>query len=1067
MVNTWPTSRWLAEQIAAVNGICAQVEFPFPTTHLRKFIQLYLGGEPTLDDPWKTNRLRWSIIDLLPQLLEKGESIYLLNWINKEISTPKDLTKRKWELANNIAAVFDEYMLYRPELICGWWESNDKTAESIKELPPQIRWQPVLLNLLKSKIKQEPLPLQIKKIKNRLKRGIAPEKTLPKELCMFGISSLPAIQIELLQALSSIVDIKIYLLTPCQELWKRCRNRREELGDQWIKNLDDYWLQNAPRLEANLGRMGAEFQQLLEGSGEYQLGEWHEKDLFAMPAKIAENCERSPNLLEQLQESLLTNAPEKKLRRAVDDTSITFLSAPGKQRQVQIIRDQIIQWLAEDDSLEPKDILIMTPQIETYAPLITSIFNDITATSVSLPWKITDRSQHQKPGVIQFMLEIIDIASSRFTASKLESLLSSKLIQEQFDINQDGIDTMTLCLQRTGFRWGLDAKDRDGDETHSLSWCLERWALGIILPNRPGIAPKGISPFSETFSIQEINNWTKILSRLTCFLQELRSKRTCKDWIHILKKNINTLFPNEGSWTWEIELLNQYLDEWEQIAGNCNLEMENSIVSEIVKGSLALESGRFGHRSGKITISALEPMRAIPYRVIILMGLDHSIFPRNEERISFNLINKQRLLGDPKSSDRDRYVLLEALMSCRQKLLIAWNCRNEKTGEALESPGIIHQWIEYLKSKLVKEELVGLVKNAPANPLSNKNFLSHEKLHPISCDRRHLSAKKWLLTNSQSTSRSLALAIPLEWNRSFVRSEHKIKNEMLQAWLKEPQIFWLEQMQVRIKESSNHLEDIESLQLDELQRFSLLSLQFLDNKKLLLNPDELPEKTDWQQQLKGQGILPLKAAGDIECGILDARWKSLSSQLRCIGKLEVTKLAIKGETIDILMSKKKVVVVELGKLKRKSIMNTWLQHLQACAYGNHPRNTILLSRSSSYTKQDQYELSIEFKSLPKEDSLTILDTIYSLVDQGRVQCWPIPPESGWEIAKAIFAKKNLGHEEFKRTWVGSYRKEGERSKPEMTISFGNNAETNIFLESEVFRKCLKDLYEPLLTNLIK
>ena len=167
------------------------------------------------------------------------------------------------------------------------------------------------------------------------------------------------------------------------------------------------------------------------------------------------------------------------------------------------------------------------------------------------------------------------------------------------------------------------------------------------------------------------------------------------------------------------------------------------------------------------------------------------------------------------------------------------------------------------------------------------------------------------------------------------------------------------------------------------------------------------------------------------------------------------------------MSKKKVVVIELGKLKSKSIMNTWLQHLQACAYGNHPRNTILLSRSSSYTKKDQYELSIEFKSIPKKDSMVILDTIYSLVDQGRVKCWPIPPESGWEIAKAIFTKKNIGHEEFRRKWLGSYKREGERAKPEMTIAFGDNADTKLFLGSEVFIKCLKALYEPLFTNLIK
>ena len=77
-------------------------------------------------------------------------------------------------------------------------------------------------------------------------------------------------------------------------------------------------------------------------------------------------------------------------------------------------------------------------------------------------------------------------------------------------------------------------------------------------------------------------------------------------------------------------------------------------------------------------------------------------------------------------------------------------------------------------------------------------------------------------------------------------------------------------------------------------------------------------------------------------------------------KQQLKKLEIKTETIDILISNRKLVEVELGKLKTKSIMNTWLKHLQACAYGNYPRDTILLSRSSSYAKQDNYELSIEF-----------------------------------------------------------------------------------------------------------
>ncbi len=1063
MVSTWPTSRWLAEQIASVNGICAQVNFPFPTSHLRKFVQLTLGLEQNAEDQWKKSKLKWTIINSFPELFENKESSYLVNWLEKEILNTKDLTKRKWELANEIATIFNQYILYRPELICNWWESSNKNNDSIENLPAHIRWQPILLGLLKQKIEQEPLPIQINKIKNRLRNNIVPKSILPKELFIFGISSLPAIHIEFLQSLSSIVDIKVFLLTPCKDLWKRCRNRREELGQEWNDTLDDLWLLNAPRIEANLGRMGAEFQQLLEGSGEYQLGEWEEKDLFAMPAKIAANSARGPTLLEQLQESLITSDSNKKLTRQSNDNSIIFLSAPGKKRQIQIIRDQIIQWLAEDDSLEPRDILIMTPQIETYAPLITSVFNDISATTVNLPWKITDRSQHDKPGLIKFMIELMDISSGRLTALKLDSLLSNKLIQNQFELTQEDADTITNCLQRTGFRWGLDCKDKNGDEAHSLSWCLERWALGIILPSRAGLAPKGISPYSENCSLQQINKWTKLLLKLISCITDFKSKRNCHEWVLLIKENISALFQNEGPWTWEIELLNKYLDEWQNNAENCDLKIEISIVSEILKESLALESGRFGHRSGKITISALEPMRAIPHRVIILMGLDHSVFPRNENKSSFNLMNNKRLLGDPKSTDRDRYVLLESLMSCRQKLLIAWNSRNERTGETIESPGVIHQWIEFLKSELKEEEIVGLLRKPPANPLSNENFREFKNLPPISCDKRNLNAKKWI--NAYSQKKSFALAMPLSWDVNFTRSENKLTCERTKFWLKAPQIYWLDQMQVRVTETKANIEDLESLQLSELQRFNLLTIKYLENKEFLKHPDKLIKKTNWQKQLKGQGILPSKAAGNIECEILDSRWESLSSLLVDIGGLENTKLEIESERIDMLTNSEVTVSVEIGKLKPHSIMNTWLLHLQTCAYSNCQRKTILVSRSTSYTKQDQYEISIKFGPIPKENALLILDKINLMVEQGNIHCWPIPPESGWEIAKAIFVKKTLGHEAFKRKWLGSFGRDGENIKPEMRLCFGDNCGVNIFLESEIFKNCLNELYKPLFSNL--
>ena len=68
-----------------------------------------------------------------------------------------------------------------------------------------------------------------------------------------------------------------------------------------------------------------------------------------------------------------------------------------------------------------------------------------------------------------------------------------------------------------------------------------------------------------------------------------------------------------------------------------------------VQDYIKLDSGRFGHRTGKITISALEPMRAIPHKVVILMGLEEQVFPRQKKRPSFNLLEQNHQLGDPRT----------------------------------------------------------------------------------------------------------------------------------------------------------------------------------------------------------------------------------------------------------------------------------------------------------------------------------------------------------------------------------------------------------------------------------
>ncbi|HGY5538342.1 MAG TPA: exodeoxyribonuclease V subunit gamma, partial [Prochlorococcus sp.] len=227
VVNTWPTSRWLGEQLAIVNGVSALVRFPFPGSLLRQLVRTVLGIDSDAEDPWRASRLVWPLIDVLPQVLQTEEAAPLREWINRQPSQPGQLNREQWQLARSIADAFDDYALYRPQLIYQWLEGGDQLSTSSQELPSQLRWQPQLLRLLAERLDAEPFGLQVHRAVAMLRGGEHPAKALPSQLRLFGLSSLAPVQMELIQALSGVIDVQMFLLTPCPDLWQRCRSRRE------------------------------------------------------------------------------------------------------------------------------------------------------------------------------------------------------------------------------------------------------------------------------------------------------------------------------------------------------------------------------------------------------------------------------------------------------------------------------------------------------------------------------------------------------------------------------------------------------------------------------------------------------------------------------------------------------------------------------------------------------------------------------------------------------------------------------------------------------------------------
>lgn len=1049
VVNTWPTSRWLGEQLAVhLGGIAANIRYPFPGSQLRQIVNAVLGDSPGDQDPWRASQLVWPVLELLPELLLQPEADALRHWWSRRQGNSQQLDLAQWQLGRRIADALDDAALYRPDLLAGWWHETEPTP-----LPPEQAWQRLLVTLLRERLGVKPFGLRVREAIALLQEGSPPPGSLPNPLRLFGLSSLAPIQVQLLQSLALHTQVDLYLLTPCRDLWQRCTSRRQLLSDAIAlqQPLDGAWLLQASGLEARFGRLGGEFQQLLEGTGESRQGQWTEKDLFMAPA--AAHCGPGPApLLHQLQQQLVDPAALPQLQRATGDCSLEFHRCPGPLRQVQIVRDRILQLLAADATLQPRDVLVMTPQVDGLAPLVAAVFGDGEATGVELPWRLTDRSQQSEASLSRSLLGLLALAGERLTASALETLLESPALQEHFQLSGAEMAALHPLLQRCGFHWGLDAEERGGLATGSLAWAIDRLLLGLVLPEEPGLAPADTAPMACREGLELLGRWLHLLTRLRDWLGTLRRPRHCDAWSSCLRGLLTDLFGEGGNQAWELPLVLAALDDWQQAAAGCDLELTAPVVAAVLDERLAADSGRFGHRSGALTISALEPMRAIPHRVVVLMGLDAGAYPRQRQRPGFHLLEQQRLLGDPNPADQDRYVLLEALLSARDHLLVTWSSRDPRKGEELPPATPVRQWLEWLQQQLPCQGK-GLVVEHPANPLDRANFQPIGERPPGSCDRRLLEARQ-LLDQPENgpvdAPRPLAASTdPLETAPSRETTGETASQEGdayrdLCSWLQAPQSSWLAGMGLHPREWADSLDDLEPLSLDERGRAALLR-QALDCPADAL----LEEPGTWLERHRGQGLLPPLAAGELEARGLSQRWRSLNASLEALGPERRLLAEWQHWKQELVWRGSSLLLLHTARPRYRHRLELWLVLLLAAAAGQAPGDAVLIARTDQ-----NFNVTLRLTAPDRDTARTELERLAELREQWRQRCWPVPPETGWMLLEK-------GEGRAIETWEGSALLRGERQEPEQTLCFGADLSGSSLLASGLLAEQAAALLGPL------
>ncbi len=696
-VPTRGVERWLTQRLShhlgaeagRGDGVCANLDFPFPATLLARALAGATGVDPDTD-PWRPERCVWPLIELVDE--HGGDPVLAPLMGHLRAATPPDLSGRpgplrRLAMARHIADLYDRYAIHRPELLLGWLEDRDGAAPA---------WQPHLWRLLRRRI-GTPGPAERMDAAAARLRADPGLVDLPERLSVFGLTRLPASHLELLCAIGERRDVHLFLLHPSPVLWERTAgagvvsplpSRSEDPTARLaVHPLLRSWARDAREMQLVLASR--------DGTG----GRHH---------PVPPHPSRPGGLLQTIQADIRADRrPGAAGRAPMDpaDTSLRVYSCHGRARQVEVLRDAVLHLLQSDPSLEPRDVVVMCPDIDAFAPLIQAAFGvDPVPAPVSdegpghlprLRVRLADRSLRQTNPLLGVAAGLLELAGSRVTASEVLDLAARPPVSRRFRFDRDELSTLETWVAGTGIRWGIDRAhrrpwelDRVGENTWSAG--LDRLVLGMAMADDGCRVYAGTVPFDDMpgSALDLAGRAAEFLARLERALDRLAGPQPAAEWIAALADSVTVLAEGAPGEDWQHDQLERVLAETAESlpaaappgtqrgAGPVlSLEEIRSLLSERLQG----RPTRANFRTGDLTVCTLVPMRSVPHRVVALLGLDDGIFPRLPDLDGDDLLSDSPRVGDRDPRSEDRQLLLDAVLAALDHLIITYSGRDERT----------------------------------------------------------------------------------------------------------------------------------------------------------------------------------------------------------------------------------------------------------------------------------------------------------------------------------------------------------------------------------------------------
>ncbi|MBI5845290.1 MAG: exodeoxyribonuclease V subunit gamma [Deltaproteobacteria bacterium] len=1016
LVQSVGLSRWLSLELAKRAGICANVRFVFPNAYLNELFMAVIPGLTREDGGLFTpETLRLRIMKHLPLLLDHKAFGLLARYLEDDADGRKLAA-----LSGVIARTFDRYMLFRPQMIENWDRGQCG------------HWQAELWRRANRGISNLSRPALLERFQRAAGGLDHSNPALPRRLSLFGISGLPPFHFAVFSRLAEIIPVHLLHANPCREYWADIVSEKGKgrlLRKAPERSPDDLHLDQGNSLLAQMGKPGGDFLSMVQENSmwEEDFREPNGDTLLSIIQKDVLN----------LAEPALDGNPPRAL--SPGDLSIEVHETSGPLREMEAVKDLLCDLFEKSPGLSPHEVLVAAPDISVYGPLIDAVFGLAGEDAPRIPHTVAGGGLAEA-GVLNALKAVLDTAEGRFEASEVMDLLALSPVSARFGLSQADCETLGQWVSESRIYWGMDGdhKRRLGlpaEHANTFRYGLDRLFLGFAMTGRdegfsfvddgPGLSGDGpvngplaeeklelfdgIAPLSavEASDGRLLGVLAEFVESLFSLAEKLAGPGTIPHWASLFSETAER-FLLPGSF--DAGAMTEFRQSLADMAGLSRRFEVDGLFGADAARAILLESmekppSSAGFLRQGINFASLAAARGIPFKVIILCGMNEGDFPRSDLYPGFDFMGLYPKPGDRSGREDDRYLFLETLLCAREKLVITYEGRSLKDNSQKEPSPLVSGLLDYADANF----------SAPGHEKTRDALLVEHRLNPWASDYFSGEGGRLFSYDSHALAASRAASGPRAAPPVFAPKPLPPVGETLTElpiarlvrFFGAPQEFFVkERLRFDPKESGEEFIDTESFEPDGLERYTIF--QTVLGKRL--SGDE-PE--DWLPRIEALGILPHGKGGRL---VFDMAARAMAPVARkvkpCLKSLREPVFAdiglggfrlsgkISGRVEDgVILHRDGLLLFRPAPIKPKDMLKAFIHHLALCAtFADTASETTTLATDGSFA----------LPPLSPEEARERLGVLLEIHRKGLSEPLLFFPSSSLAYAQTLYKEKDEG-----------------------------------------------------------